>query len=454
MILFKYILKNFFLPFLFALFTLMSVFLLQFLMKIADRLIGKGLSFFVIAKLITYSLSWMLVLAVPMAVLIATLMAFGSLAQNNEIAILKATGVSLYRMMIPPLFGSIIVALLLIQFNNHVYPNANHELRVLMEDVSRQKPMLSLVPGVFSQEVRHYSILAKEIEPKTNLLHDIVIYDNSDPSETNIITAKSGKIYLSQNQKKMILDLHNGEIHTTERVKADNYRRLKFKRYKLAMDATQFSFQQTTFDTRRGDRELGAPAMIGIVDSLKIISNKLYKEVDSKIFLPLRSNSFSGIRRIKPKKENMRLAYLRASDILNAKRNTVLSIFRRIKSTETRMDNYRVEIYKKYAIPVACIVFVLIGVPLGTMTRKGGIGIAAALSLIFFLVYWAFLIGGEKLADRDIISPFWGIWSANIFLGIFGIILTVKSAKERITLSFDFLQKLIPKQWRFNTEDS
>ena len=147
MILFRYISKNLLLPFIFALFTLMSVFLLQFLMKIADKLIGKGLSFFVISKLIIYSLSWMFVLAVPMAVLVATLMAFGSMAQNNEVAIMKAAGISLYKMMIPPVLGSILIAGLLVQFNNHIYPEANHALRVLTQDISNQKPTLALDSG-------------------------------------------------------------------------------------------------------------------------------------------------------------------------------------------------------------------------------------------------------------------------------------------------------------------
>jgi lipopolysaccharide export system permease protein len=107
-----------------------------------------------------------------------------------------------------------------------------------------------------------------------------------------------------------------------------------------------------------------------------------------------------------------------------------------------------VEIYKKYAIPVACIVFILIGAPLGTMTKKGGFGIAASISLFFFLIYWACLIGGEKLADRSLLSPFMGMWIANILLGIAGIILTYKTVKETVTLDFSWLKKLLPKQWR------
>ncbi len=454
MILFRYILKNLLVPFLFSLFTLMSVFLLQYFMKIADRLIGKGLSFYVISKLIIYSLSWMFVLAVPMAVLVATLMAFGTMAQNNEVAILKASGISLYKMMMPPLFFSIVIASLLVQFNNKVYPDANHELRILLEDISRQKPMLALVPGVFSQEIRHYSILARDIDSKTNLLKNLVIYDQSKPPELTVITAKEGKIYLSKDQKKMILDLFNGEIHTSDRTEEKKYRKVVFSRHKMALDASQFVFRETTFDKQRSDRELSAQAMRVIIDSLNREVNKMYKEMNFRILTPVHTGYLSAVKSKKSPKLNLKLAYLRAQDIVKSSQNTVNSILRRIKTKKNRISSYWVEIHKKYAIPFACIVFILIGVPLGTMTRKSGAGVAAAISLIFFLIYWAFLIGGEKLADRGILSPFWGIWSANIVLGILGLILLIKTARERITLNLDVFRKLIPKQWRFNSENS
>ena len=146
-------------------------------MKFADRLVGKGLDTWVIIRLIVYNLSWMVVLVVPMATLVATLMAFGNLSQNNEVTIMKSSGVSLYKMMIPPFFASVIVALLLYQFNNKVLPDANHQAKILMSDISRTKPTLSLEPGFFSQEVSNYAILVRGIDQKTNELYQITLYD-------------------------------------------------------------------------------------------------------------------------------------------------------------------------------------------------------------------------------------------------------------------------------------
>ena len=129
-------------------------------------------------------------------------------------------------------------------------------------------------------------------------------------------------------------------------------------------------------------------------------------------------------------------------------KNIITSKARNIEYTERETEKYEVEIYKKYAIPAACIIFILIGAPLGVMVRKGGFGAAASISLLFFLIYWAFLIGGEKLAERGFFSPFIGMWAANFLLGFLGILLTIKTNRETVTITFTFLKKLIPKRFR------
>ncbi len=450
MILFKYILKNHFFPFLFAVVTLMGIFLLQFLMKFADRLVGKGLPTIVIVKLITYNLAWMLVLVIPMAVLISTLMAFGNMAQNNEVAIMKSAGMSLFRMMLPPFLGGIILAFFLIWFNNNVYPNANHAARMIMYDISRKKPTVSLVEGVISNEIPGYSILAEKINPKNNVMKNLKIFDRRDYYKSVVITAKKGKIYFSKDKTKMILDLYNGEIHETRFDKKEDYRKIEFSRHRIALPSDQFTFKQTS-DLQRGDRELSAPAMEKIVDSLKHKKAEQIKSLDKKIESIVEislDNKVSKNKKLLRKRNiiNHRQVLSSVTDKLNVARSRLRSDLTRIETTRRSINKYKVEIHKKYALPFACIVFILIGVPLGTMLRKGGFGVAAGVSLFFFLVYWAFLIGGEKLADRDLLSPFWGIWSANIVLGILGVYLTRISAKERIELDFSFITKFFKRR--------
>lgn len=420
------------------------------MVKMADRLVGKGLSAWVIIQLVTYSLAWMVVLVVPMSALIATLMAFGSMSQNNEITILKATGVSLYKMMIPPLAASVLIALFLVHFNNNIYPDANHALRILLEDISRKKPTLSLVPGVFSQEVPNYSILVRDIDRNTNQLKQVTIYDYSRQPKVDIVTASTGKIYFSQNQKKLILDLNNGEIHETDYTEKNSYRKLRFTRHKIAMPADQFTFEQSGPSGQRGDRELGAPQLKALADSIAKVQLAFTADYEKKIKSLISNKNLSSLN---VNNSAGKFVYLTAQQKIRADENSMTDILFRLDSNDKEYDRYWVEIHKKYSLPFACIIFVLIGAPLGTMMRKGGFGMAAGMSLIFFLVYWAFLIGGEKLADRGLLSPLMGIWSANIFLGILGILLMIKSAREKVTISFDFFNKLIPRSWRPQTEN-
>ncbi len=423
-------------------------------MKFADRLVGKGLGLLVILKLIAFNLAWMVVLVVPMSTLVATLMAFGNMSQNNEVTIIKSSGTSLYKMMIAPLFASIIIGYLLLIFNNDVLPDANHQAKILMQDISRQKPTLSLEPGVFSQEVSNYAILAREINQQTNELKDVTIYDYSDPREIKVVTAQRGKIYFSKDQTKLIMNLENGEIHESDASKTNLYRRVRFDRHRIAMDGAQFTFQQSALGSPRGERELSASAMREIVDSLNVSEVQYQKDLISEAekYFYIDSSMVKNETETTIRAKN--LVYTRLQDRLRNERNSLVSRLRRLESKRNEINKYEVEIYKKYALPAACIVFVLIGAPLGTMTKKGGFGVAASISLFFFLIYWAFLIGGEKLAERNFFSPFWGMWSANILLTIAGILLTIKTVSEAVTINFNWIQKIIPKQFRGNEGDT
>jgi lipopolysaccharide export system permease protein len=417
-------------------------------MKFADRLVGKGLDTWILTKLIVFNLSWMLVLVVPMATLVATLMAFGNLSQNNEVTIMKSSGASLYKMMIAPFITSIVVAYLLFVFNNDVLPDANHQAKILMGDISRKKPTLSLEPGFFSQEVSNYAILVREIDESINKLSQVVIYDYTNPSKINVVTAREGFIYFSPDQSKLIMDLKDGEIHESDVKSSGMYRKIVFEKHRIAMNANQFSFQQSASGIR-GERELSIEAMEVIVDSLdkqraKYV-NGLQKETNKYFFMD------STARQTVPTlntPQTEKLIYVRVLDKIKSAKNVVLSNYRRVEWSDREIEKYEVEIYKKYALPVACIVFVLIGAPLGIMVRRGGFGAAASISLSFFLLYWAFLIGGEKLAERDVFSPFIGMWAANILLFIMGILLTIKTNKETVTIQFTLLKKLIPKKLR------
>lgn len=450
MIAHRYILKAHLIPFIFSIATLMGIFLLQFMMKFADRLVGKGLDTWLLIQLVVFNLSWMLVLVVPMATLIAALMAYGNFSQNNEITILKSSGVSLYKMMAAPFLASIVLAFLLFLFNDKVLPDANHQARMLMSDISQQKPTLSLEQGFFSQEVSNYAILVRSINEKTNELNGVTIYDYTTPPKINVVTADQGKIYFTADQKNLIMDLWRGEIHESDVKNSGLYRKLVFEKHRIVMDGSQFSLHQSQGGIR-GERELGVDTMKMVVYSLserRGESNTDFRNEVNKYFFV--DSSFTSVYPKVAANVQDKLVFIRLLDKIKATKNVIVSKLKRVDWADREIEKYEVEIYKKYSIPAACIIFILIGAPLGVMVKKGGFGVAAGISLLFFLVYWAFLIGGEKLAERGFFSPFIGMWAANIVLGILGIILTIKTNRETVTINFNFLKKLVPKRLGFN----
>lgn len=437
-------------PFIFSFFTLMFIFLLQFIMKFIDQLVGKGLSVRVISELIGLNLAWMVVLAVPMSVLVATLMAFGSLSAHYEITAMKASGMSLYRMMATPLLAAVILTLLLIEFNNKILPEANHRAKTLIIDIRRTKPTLTIVPGLFSQDIAGYSILARRTFEHSNDLEGITIYDYTEPTTNVVVTAEQGKISFTPDYRKLIMDLYNGEIHQLKTNELQNYRRMRYQKHRIVMDAEGFDFERSGEGTfSRGDRELSAQVMLGLVDSLeqlnstartKALSSSL-EHIDMQPYLPIPEQVIKGTR-------TRTHAIAKALNHSRSMERMIDLQIMTINSNQKTIYEYLVEIHKKYAIPAASIVFIFIGAPLGMIARRGTFGVAATLSLGFFLLYWASLIGGEKLADRGVISPWLGMWIANIVLSIVGIYLTIRMGRDTPTINWSSLRRFVPPSLR------
>lgn len=211
------------------------------------------------------------------------------------------------------------------------------------------------------------------------------------------------------------------------------------------MNAEGYTFQRSQESAfSRGDRELSAYAMIAIVDSLKKLVNQSNQQIASILKRDL-DEIFSPAKPPYPINGDPLFS---ASNRATVVKNTIESEYGRTDYLNRQIHEYSVEIQKKFAIPVACIVFVLVGAPLGIMARRGTFGVAASLSLGFFLLYWACLIGGEKLADRAFIQPWVGMWAANIIIGIIGGYLTFKTARESLSIDWSWFSKFVPNSWR------
>lgn len=415
-------------PFLLALAVIMFVFLLQFLMRFISYIAGKGFTLWTVLQLIAFNLAWMVVLAVPMAVLVAGVMAFGSMAASNELTAMKAAGVSLGRMMFPMILLSLAVAVFDLQFNNIILPNANHKAKDLMSDMQRKKPTLMVQPGTFTtdDEVPGYSILARQAQQATSDLSDVTIYDHAQPGQTRVLTAKQAHLAFTPDFRNIILTLHNGEIHQQQSEQPSDYRRGRFVTYIVEVPTSGYDFMHAG-ESERSGRELSAHDLLQYVHTRDTLISKQRAELrDHVMSFAKELNSLAPLRDVAaagPAIGAMRMSFSPHKMQLEADES-------QIHSTQQDIDSYMVEVHKKYAIPTSCIIFALIGVPLGAIAKRSGVGAGVGLSIGFFVMYWIFLIGGEKLADREVITPFWGMWGGNLLLLLVGIVLTVRVALE------------------------
>ncbi|OGU58224.1 MAG: hypothetical protein A2X64_00500 [Ignavibacteria bacterium GWF2_33_9] len=446
-----YILRGQLAPFFFGTALVVFLFLMQFLINFLDRFVGKGLSIWIILQLIMYYLASMVVLAVPMGVLFSTLMTFGNLSSNSEITVIKASGGSLISMMKPLFLFGIVLTIFLFWFNDYVLPESNHQAKVLMSDITRKKPTFNIEPGQFSSQLTGYTILARKVDSMSGKMTGVTIYDNSRFQTQLVISADSGYIRPNPSYTKMIMTLFEGEVHQSYTNKPELYRIINFEESEIRIGIEDFAFKRTDEELlSRGDREMHISDMEEVVRGLDTnlrqrwndLKNNLQNQMDF-LFSGIGSyKTYAGFSYAKVDSlATLRLNIFKNSELqLDYFKNNIASNYSIISTIEKRRNTYIVEIQKKYAIPFACFVFVLIGAPLGIVIRRGNFGISALLSLGFYIFYWVFLIGGEKLADRDIASPVLSMWLANIIIGAFGIILTIRVNRESFKI-FSFKKK-------------
>jgi len=449
----KYIIKEHLPPFFMAMAVLTFLFLANFLVREIDRLLGKGLSIWIILEFISLHLMWILALSIPMAVLVSILMSYGRLSADNEITAMRTSGISFLTIIRPSLIFAVVVCVGMIYFNNNILPDFNHRARLLSSDIYRKKPDLSIEAGYFLDDLPDYSMLVKE--NKNGKLYDVLIYSKGDKEVQTTIKAKQGSLAVEGDQ--IVLTLYDGEIHEVNTTDLSQYRRIDFKKHVITIPAPEMMLRRHESE-RRGDREMSARMMLDRVAEIRekmqssdnVIAENL-KENIGLIISPTKRSRLKKLVKLSPDsilamrtdslaqipakqrvlKQKIRTGQQRISAQLNIRRGY-----------QRQINMYMVEVHKKYSIPVACIVFVLIGAPLGIMARHGGLAVGAGFSLVFFLIYWAGLIGGEELANRLIISPFIAMWAPNIVVGSFGLLLTMRTARERTTINWSWLQKI------------
>lgn len=438
--------------------TLMFLLLMQFLIKYLPDITGRGLPVLLIIELIIYNLAYMVVLAVPMSALLAALMAFGRLAEAQSYLVIKNSGVSLLQLLWPVFLVGIVLTAGMTYFNNVILPESNFRARNLWQDIRSKRPDFELEPGVFYEGLSNYSILVKERPPGSNELRDVLIYDYTEGGRRGAtIKAQSGRLESFGSYVDLVLN--HGEIHrlitspgpaTTER-----YERLGFQRYRLRLDLSEFAFERSDpKEGYRSDRTTPTMAMIRFVDSLdasllqrkdKLAKVALTLGIDTTEHGPVTDASPPLAEPIQPdtlplpiqrtalgdlNRGHGRVVYNVAFEHARKTRTQIEETRRTIRWEAERANRYRVEIHKKFSIATACLIFMLIGAPLGLSIRRGGLGTVGALALGIFLFYWVTLVQGEKLADRNMLDPWVGMWIANIIMTAVGLWLIVYVALD------------------------
>jgi lipopolysaccharide export system permease protein len=459
MILYRYIIKGHILPFLYSLGILIFIFAMQLAVQLLDKIISKGLSPMVVLELFLINIAWVIALAIPMAILVATLMAFGRMSGDNEIMAIKASGHNIPFLITPVFAGACVFTVLSVFFNNDILPDANHRAANLLTDISRKKPAALIEPGVLITSFENYALFVKKVNARTGGLRDVKIFSTVPGEDPATTVAERGELTLTKDEKLLRLTLYNGETHRPSAKNNHDYFVGRFARQVIFIKNVDSELRRSN-SSYRSDREMSSRMMLDEIGQYKKSRDNYaaglaatYDSALSRIerceALVARNAAAPAQDGVPPDSTATFAAWLshfpksRENALFEARKqdNQVHRLVSQMHYEDMKISQLLVEVHKKYSIPVACIVFVLIGAPLGIMAKRGGIMVGASYSLFFFIVYWAWLIAGESMADSGAISPVIAMWGANVLLGICGIILLIVMTRETKFISFSFVTK-------------
>jgi lipopolysaccharide export system permease protein len=471
-ILHRYVLKEHVGPLTFALTALTSILLLQYIGKHFSELVGKGLPTLVIAEFFALSIPLTVALTLPMAVLVATLYAFSRLAAENEITALKASGVSIVSVLKPVLWAALGITVVMIGFNDQILPRSNHRLAVLQRDIAQKKPTFGLREQVINEvSPGKFYLRAGHLDESSNMMREVTIYDMGDPTRRRTIYADSGNMGMSKNLSDLMLTLYNGNSQEVPVAKPEELQRLYFDVDVIKVRGVGNQFQKTTADSYKSDREMTVCEMQAAQDKARRDHEAARKDFLQKRSALLKSKAMlsKGVANAKtgppwdvglgriyckafaliaPKKAQAQPVSsnqpVRASDknLIAIQRGPLphsadvaqLEALRiRLEDSSTLMNSYGVEIHKKFALAVACFVFVLLGAPIALRFPRGGVGLTIGVSLFVFALYYVCLIAGESIAKRGLMPAVVSMWMANVIFALIALWLLGRMGQEGST---------------------
>lgn len=444
----KLILKSFIGPFIVTFFIAFFVLMMQGLWKYLDDLVGKGLDFITIGKFLWYVSASMLTLAMPIAILISSIMTFGNLGESFELVAIKSSGISLLRFMRPLMWVAVLFCGITFMFANYVIPYANLKFVALYNDIFFKKPAFDLKEGVFFTYIPNYAIKAGKKDADGKTIHHVLIYEQTNPLQNNTIVAETGVMAISKDKKFLEFNLKNGyryQENGTASDTANEYIRLGFSSFKKLFDLSALQ-KQTTNDSvyRNNFKMLSAGQISGFLDSLYKMNDssaiRMYRTIavtlpyvakqdSAKKMVPVIQTKYNKFDSLIPDSARMQV-YNSALTLANSLKYNLENAGNEIEARKTEINFHKIEWHRKFSLSMACFVLFFIGAPLGSIIRKGGLGMPLVVAIIFFLMFHLLNMFGEKFVKEGIMPPVIGMWLAVIVLTPVGAFLTYKAMHD------------------------
>ncbi len=456
----QYMLKSYLGPFFFTFFVALFILLMQFLWKYIDDLVGKGLEWYVIFRLLFYASATFVPMALPLAVLLSSLMTFGNLGEHYELVAAKSAGISLRRLMKPLTYLAVFISIFALLFSNYVFPVAYLKFGSLLYDVRQKKLAFDIKEGIFNNDLDKYVMRVGRKAKDNKTIYDILIYDHSKHmGNVKVTTADKGIMELTPDQQKVLFKLYNGNTYT-EVTDQKDYRKtrpfeyMKFKNQTLVFDLSQLNLNRTDEALFRNHYSmLNIRQLDKTIDSLtkqKVKREKLYRTNIVKRYQPVlaldtvennkkllaETIDTSELKRIRyplldnlPPDGKMRAVDAALSFARNRKDN-ILFTKKEMESKTQLITRHEIVWHQKFRLSIACLIFFFIGAPLGAIIRKGGLGFPVVISVVFFVFYHVITMIGEKAATTGEWSVFWGMWTSTLIILPIGLFLTYKATTD------------------------
>lgn len=479
----KFIIKSFLGPFFMTFFICVFILLMQFLWKYIDDLVGKGLEWHIVTELLIYASFGLVPLAFPLAMLLASIMTFGSLGENYELVAMKASGISLFRIMRPLFILTLLLTSIAFYFSNNILPKTNLKFYSLMYSVKQQKPEMVIKEGIFANDLPNYSIKVERKSRNSNMMYDLMIYDHAkNNGNMNVTVADSGKMQISDDKKFMAITLYNGHSYTDQperRTPNDGhfpFRRESFKEEVINISMLDFEFNRTDERLfRNGSRMMNISQLTSQGDSLfSDYKNKLFRFMTSLSYgsdinrqmiwqaLPidslrkdpkLKADTLVDVDHLIASLSNLEKQGIYEQAINNARNNSQLisQQMDELYTWKKLVNTFAMEWHRKFTLSFACLIFFFIGAPLGAIIRKGGLGMPVVVSILMFIAYYILLITGEKFAREDAWTMFEGMWFSSLVFLPLGIWLTYKAATDSGIMNMESYQLFFTKLFRIGS---